>query len=95
MIYSTLIQIKHVHRSISFLYRLGRRRSKTQECSSADSRNSAADSDSGLGRPRGATTAASSGSGVGSDVLPRGRSATALSLNEDESGEVDSVCTTV
>lgn len=72
------------------LYRLGRRRSKTQECPSVDSRNSG-DSDSG-GRPRGATSAVSSSSGAASDLPLRGRSATALSLNEDDSAEVDSVC---
>ena len=65
---------------------LGRRRSKTQEPQSADSRYSG-DSDSGS-RPRGVT----SGVFPASDQLPRGRSATALSLNEDDSAEVDSVC---
>ena len=34
----------------------------------------------------------SSAGGVPLDQLPRGRSATALSLNEDDSAEVDSVC---
>ena len=65
---------------------LTRRRSKTQEPQSADSRYSG-DSDSGS-RPRGVT----SGVFPASDQLPRGRSATALSLNEDDSAEVDSVC---
>ena len=65
---------------------LGRRRSKTQEPQSADSRYNG-DSESGS-RPRGVT----SGVFPGSDQLPRGRSATALSLNEDDSAEVDSVC---
>lgn len=56
-----------------------------------DSRNSG-DSDSG-GRPRGATSAVNSSSGTVSEVSARGRSGTGLSLNEDDSGEVDSVCT--
>lgn len=68
---------------------LGRRRSKTQDGQSTDSRYSG-DSDSG-GRPRGATAAASSAVGASSDQLPRGRSGTALSLNEDDSAEVDSL----
>lgn len=71
---------------IFLVFSLGRRRSKTQEPQSADSRYSG-DSDSGS-RPRGVT----SGVFPGSDQLPRGRSATALSLNEDDSAEVDSVC---
>ncbi|PFX16322.1 Transmembrane and coiled-coil domains protein 1 [Stylophora pistillata] len=69
---------------------LGRRRSKTQESSTSDSRNSA-DSDGGQGRPRGAASAVSSSSGTGSEIQTRGRSGTALSLNEDDSGEVDSL----
>ncbi|XP_020615947.1 transmembrane and coiled-coil domains protein 1-like isoform X2 [Orbicella faveolata] len=68
---------------------LGRRRSKTLECPSVDSRNSG-DSDSG-GRPRGATSAVSSSSGAVSDFSARGRSGTGLSLNEDDSAEVDSL----
>ncbi|KAM7428800.1 transmembrane and coiled-coil [Porites harrisoni] len=64
---------------------LGRRRSKTQEPQSADSRYSG-DSDSGS-RARGVT----SGVFPASDQLPRGRSATALSLNEDDSADVDSL----
>lgn len=68
---------------------LGRRRSKTLECPSVDSRNSG-DSDSG-GRPRGATSAVNSSSGPVSEFSTRGRSGTGLSLNEDDSGEVDSL----
>ncbi|XP_078384307.1 transmembrane and coiled-coil domain protein 3-like isoform X2 [Oculina patagonica] len=68
---------------------LGRHRSKTQESPSVESRNSG-DSDSG-GRPRGATSAVSSTSSAASDLLPRGRSATALSINDDDSAEVDSL----
>ena len=75
------------HLDLIFLaFSLGRRRSKTQEPQSADSRYSG-DSDSGS-RPRGVT----SGVFPASDQLPRGRSATALSLNEDDSADVDSVC---
>ncbi|CAH3144026.1 unnamed protein product [Pocillopora meandrina] len=69
---------------------LGRRRSKTQESSTTDSRNSA-DSDGGQGRPRGATSVVSSSSGAGSEVQTRARSGTGLSFNEDDSGEVDSL----
>lgn len=72
-------------------FSLGRRRSKTQESQSTDCRNSG-DSDSG-GRPRGVTSAASSAGGISSDQPARGRSGTALSLNEDDSADVDSVCT--
>ncbi|KAJ7389095.1 Transmembrane and coiled-coil domains protein 2 [Desmophyllum pertusum] len=69
---------------------LGRRRSKTQsECPLVDTRNSG-DSDSGS-RPRGITSVGISAGGAASDQLPRGRSATALSLNEDDSAEVDSL----
>ena len=74
-------------------FSLGRRRSKTQEPQSTDCRNSG-DSDSG-GRPRGATSAAGTAGGVPSDQQPRGRSGTALSLNEDDSGDVDSVRTVI
>ena len=75
------------HLDLIFLaFSLGRRRSKTQEPQSADSRYSG-DSDSGS-RLRGVT----SGVFPASDQLPRGRSATALSLNEDDSADVDSVC---
>ena len=56
-----------------------------------DSRNSG-DSDSGV-RPRGTTSAVSSSSGAVPEVSARGRSGTGFSLNEDDSGEVDSVCT--
>ncbi|RMX47147.1 hypothetical protein pdam_00016204 [Pocillopora damicornis] len=69
---------------------LGRRRSKTQESSTTDSRNSA-DSDGGQGRPRGATSVVSSSSGAGSEIQTRARSGTGLSFNEDDSGEVDSL----
>nr|XP_058966422.1 transmembrane and coiled-coil domains protein 1-like isoform X2 [Pocillopora verrucosa] len=69
---------------------LGRRRSKTQESSTTDSRNSA-DSDGGPGRPRGATSVVSSSSGAGSEIQTRARSGTGLSFNEDDSGEVDSL----
>lgn len=75
---------------LSITLRLGRRRSKTQESSTTDSRNSA-DSDGGQGRPRGATSVVSSSSGAGSEIQTRARSGTGLSFNEDDSGEVDSV----
>ena len=77
---------------LSITLRLGRRRSKTQESSTTDSRNSA-DSDGGQGRPRGATSVVSSSSGAGSEIQTRARSGTGLSFNEDDSGEVDSVRT--
>lgn len=77
---------------LSITLRLGRRRSKTQESSTTDSRNSA-DSDGGPGRPRGATSVVSSSSGAGSEIQTRARSGTGLSFNEDDSGEVDSVRT--
>lgn len=75
---------------LSITLRLGRRRSKTQESSTTDPRNSA-DSDGGQGRPRGATSVVSSSSGAGSEIQTRARSGTGLSFNEDDSGEVDSV----
>ena len=77
---------------LSITLSLGRRRSKTQESSTTDSRNSA-DSDGGQGRPRGATSVVSSSSGAGSEIQTRARSGTGLSFNEDDSGEVDSVRT--
>lgn len=77
---------------LSITLRLGRRRSKTQESSTTDSRNSA-DSDGGPGRSRGATSVVSSSSGAGSEIQTRARSGTGLSFNEDDSGEVDSVRT--
>lgn len=68
---------------------LGRRRSKTHDQQSTDSRNSG-DSDSG-GRARGVTSVSSSGGGASSDLMTRGRSATTLSLNDDDSADVDSL----
>lgn len=63
---------------------LGRRRSKTQEAQTADHRNSA-DNDSNV-RPRGSSSVSMP------DQLPRGRSGTTLSLNEQEdSADVDSL----